>query len=174
MFYMIAHSTREWKEFVEILKALRINVLVDIRRFPTSKKFPWFSKENLERELSKEGIEYVWLEELGGYREGGYENHTRTKEYSKGIEKLIELGKNKRVAVMCAEIKWWKCHRRFVADSLVERGFEVFHVWDLNRIEKHEYLKYRERKIKCDKKALRRAKSKEQTSSSQHRHRNLR
>jgi 8-oxo-dGTP pyrophosphatase MutT (NUDIX family) len=151
LFFMLGHSTRDFGEFLSILKALQVEVLVDIRHFPTSKKFPWFSKENLEKTLVKEGIEYIWLEELGGFRKGGYENYTKTENYAKGIGKLLELGKNKRVAIMCAELKWWKCHRRYVADSLVEKGCEVIHVWDLKKKEKHEWLKYRERRVRCDK-----------------------
>jgi uncharacterized protein (DUF488 family) len=154
---MIGHSTRGWKEFLDILKNLNIEILVDIRHFPSSKKFPWFTKENLERELSKKGVKYIWLEELGGYRKGGYEKYTKSEEYLKGIKKLIGfvVGKpGKNIGIMCAEIKWWKCHRRFVADTLVEMGFDVFHVWNLDKIEKHEYLKYRDRKVKCDRPAI--------------------
>jgi hypothetical protein len=151
MIYTLGHSTREWKEFLRILKHFDIELVVDVRHFPTSKKFPWFCKEEMEKELPKEGIEYVWLEALGGYRKGGYEKYMQSNEFKLGLEKLIDLSKKKRVVIVCAELKWWRCHRRFIADELVKRGIRVVHIWNENRIEEHEYGKYVERKVACDK-----------------------
>ncbi len=153
MIFMLGHSTRSWKEFVEILKTFGIEVLVDIRRFPSSKKFPWFCREFMERELEREGIEYLWLQELGGFRKGGYANHTRTEEYKRGVEKLLKISKERRVAVMCAELLWWRCHRRYVADTLARMGERVVHIWNKDKIEEHEFEKYIERRVWCDKKA---------------------
>ena len=140
------------EDFVKILKKFGIEVIVDVRHFPTSKKFPWFCKENLENELKKEGIKYIWMEELGGFKKGGYINYTKTEEYKKGIEKLLQITKKNRVAVMCAEILWWRCHRRFIADTLLSMGKKVAHIYNENKVETHEYGKYAERRVWCDKK----------------------
>ena len=151
MVYLLGHSTRSLEEFLEILKEFKIELLIDIRHFPTSKKFPWFSRENLEKILPKKDIEYLWLKDLGGFRKGGYEKYTKTKEYQKALEKVLRLAREKKVALMCAEIKWWKCHRRFIADDLTKKGEKVLHIFGKDKIELHEYLKYRERKVSCDK-----------------------
>lgn len=151
--YTIGHSTRSWEEFVKILKAYEIKVIVDIRHFPTSKKFPWFCKEYMEKALKKEGIKYLWLKELGGYRKGGYANYMKTKEFEKGIEKLLEIAEKENTAILCAELLWWRCHRRYIADVLVKKGIEVVHIWDEKKNEKHEWQKYIERRVWCDKKA---------------------
>ncbi len=151
--YTIGHSTRSWKEFVKILKAYGIEIIVDVRRFPSSKKFPWFSKEHMEKALKGEGIKYFWIEELGGYRKGGYANYTQTQEFEKGLEKLLEIAEKGKTAMLCSELLWWRCHRRYIADILVKRGTEVLHIWNENKSEKHEYQKYIERRVWCDKKA---------------------
>ncbi len=150
---MLGHSTRSFEEFLEIMKNFNIEILIDIRRFPSSKKFPWFCKEFMEEGLKKEGIRYIWLPELGGFREGGYSNYTKTDDYRRGIEKLLRIAKEGKIAVMCSEIKWWRCHRRYVADDLVSSGEKVVHIWNKDRVEGHEFGKYIERRVWCDKKA---------------------
>ncbi len=83
-------------EFINILKNYKIALLIDVRRFPVSRKFPWFNKDNISEELKKEGISYLWMgEELGGFRRGGYENYTESENYKKGIEELIGISKKK-------------------------------------------------------------------------------
>ncbi len=159
MIFTVGHSTRTLEELVRILSSHKITAVVDVRHFPVSKKFPWFSRENLEKELEKHGIKYFWLgEELGGYRKEGYINYTKTDTYKKGIKKLLEIAKKERVAVLCAELVWWRCHRRFIADTLLEHGEEVLHIWDEKHVEKHEYKKYIERRVWCDKKVQKLAK----------------
>lgn len=154
MIYTIGHSTRKWEEFVKILKVYKIKAIADVRHFPSSKKFPWFCKENMEKALEKEDIKYFWIEELGGYRKGGYINHMKTEEFTKGIEKLLEITeKEENLAILCAELLWWRCHRRFISDFLVKKGIRVVHIWDENKREEHEYKKYIERRVWCDKKA---------------------
>ncbi len=153
MVYTLGHSTRSWEEFLRVLKAHGIEIIVDVRHFPSSKKFPWFSKEHMEKALEKEGIKYFWLEKLGGYRKGGYTNYMRTEEFKKGIEELLKIAKKGRTALLCAELLWWRCHRRYIADYLVKLGIKVVHIFDEKRVEKHELGKYADRKVWCDKKA---------------------
>jgi uncharacterized protein (DUF488 family) len=153
MIYTLGTSTRSLEQFIEILKKFAIEIVIDVRHFPTSKRFPWFCRKNLERKLRKVGIEYVWLEKLGGYRKEGYLSYTKTKEYKEGLERVIKLAKNKRVCIVCAELLWFRCHRRFISDDLVFKGFEIVHIFDKDRVEKHECKKLIERRVWCDKKA---------------------
>ena len=98
-------------------------------------RFNHFIKRNLHRELKKVGVDYLYLgKELGGYRKGGYENYTSTVNYEKGIRTLETIGKMKITAFMCAERLPWKCHRRFIARSLQERGWKVIHIIDEKRV----------------------------------------
>ena len=74
--YTLGTSNRSIKEFLEILKSYQIQIVIDVRRWPTSKWFEHFKKENLEKILSENNIEYLHFEKLGGYRTGGYEAFT--------------------------------------------------------------------------------------------------
>jgi uncharacterized protein (DUF488 family) len=137
--YTIGHGNRNIEEFIKILKYYDIELVVDVRRFPTSKKFPWFSINELSERLMKENINYVWLgEELGGYRKEGYENYIRSDKFREGINKIEELSKSKILAIMCSEKLWFKCHRRFIANILVEKGYEVIHIFDEKKKQKHK------------------------------------
>jgi uncharacterized protein (DUF488 family) len=137
--YTIGHGNRNIEEFIKILKYYDIELVVDVRRFPTSKKFPWFSINELSERLMKENINYVWLgEELGGYRKEGYENYIKSEKFREGINKIEELSKSKILAIMCSEKLWFKCHRRFIANILVEKGYEVIHIFDEKKKQKHK------------------------------------
>jgi uncharacterized protein (DUF488 family) len=137
--YTIGHGNRNIEEFIKILKYYDIELVVDVRRFPTSKKFPWFSINELSERLMKENINYVWLgEELGGYRKEGYENYIKSEKFKEGINKIEELSKSKILAIMCSEKLWFKCHRRFIANILVEKGYEVIHIFDEKKKQKHK------------------------------------
>ena len=127
--YTIGHSNRTMEEFLEILKAHDIENLVDVRRFPGSKKFPHFNKENFEKVVPENDINYFYLgKELGGFRKGGYRNYTKTKEFREGIEKLLEIGKRGRTVIMCSERLPFHCHRRFISRELVKSGSIVIHI----------------------------------------------
>ena len=131
--YTIGSSTRTKEEFLELLKAHGIKCLIDVRSFPTS-RFEHFKQENLKQFLNKNGIRYVYMgKELGGYRKGGYEAYMQTEEYKKGIEILEKIIKKEVVVVMCAEKFPWRCHRRFIARTLKERGIEVIHLIEKNK-----------------------------------------
>jgi len=128
--YTVGHSTRSLRELLEILDRYGVKVVIDVRRFPTSKRYPHFRRESLERELSARGIEYVWLgRDLGGFRRGGYESYMETEEFARGVERLLNLlERGKRVAILCRERLWFKCHRRFISDVLVGLGYRVIHI----------------------------------------------
>ena len=136
--YTIGHGDRNIEEFIKILKFYNIELVIDVRRFPKSKKFPWFSKDELSKRLLKENIDYIWLgEELGGYRKEGYENYIKSEEFKKGINKIEELS-NKKLVIMCSEKLWFKCHRRFIANILTEKGYEVIHIFNEKIKQKHK------------------------------------
>ena len=136
--YTIGHSNRELTTLMKILSKYDVKVILDVRRFPTSRKYPWFNKENLEKRLGEMGIKYIWLgDSLGGYRKGGYNEYMKTEEYGIGIKKLINIASSKTSAIMCSEKLWFRCHRRFISDTLVEKGFEVIHIIDENKTYRH-------------------------------------
>ena len=127
-------SNRNWEEFITLLGTYSIEMVVDVRSFPTS-KFPYFRKEPLLQSLAEKGVGYYYLgKELGGYRKGGYEAYTQTLEYLVGIELLERMASRCRSAFLCAERLPWRCHRRFIGRSLEERGWKVIHVLDEKRI----------------------------------------
>jgi len=136
--YTIGHSDRSLEEFLDLLRRHRVEVVVDVRRWPTSRHVPHFRREALEAALREAGMEYVWLgESLGGYRRPDYETYMGTEDWARGYEELRRLATSRVVAVMCSERLWFKCHRRFIADRLVRDGFRVLHIIDKKRVQEH-------------------------------------
>ena len=126
--WTIGHSNRSQRIFLEMLKEHEIEVLVDVRRFPTS-KVEHFKREAMEQWLPEQGIEYIWLgEELGGYRHGGYKAYMRTKLFKEGIKKLSEIANQKRICIMCLEPNPKHCHRRFLSTHLERKGVKAIHI----------------------------------------------
>ena len=137
--WTIGHSNRSLAEFLDLLKLYNVELVVDVRRWPTSKKFPHFAFAALADPLREAGIELVWLGDLlGGYRKGGYEAYTGTPDFQRGLELLEQRAAFRRTAVMCAELLYFRCHRRFIADALVRRGWRVIHVVDAKRTILHK------------------------------------
>lgn len=135
--YTIGTSTRRLREFIETLKYYRVERAIDVRHFPTSSRFPHFKKERLNRSLPGKGIDYIFLgEKLGGFRTGGYEAYMKTVEFNEGLRDLEKVAGEKVSAFFCAEKLFWRCHRRFVADALVKKGWEVYHVIEKGRVMK--------------------------------------
>jgi len=127
--FSFGHSTRKLEDFIAILKKNRVELVADVRRFPGSRKYPWFCRESLETSLKDNGIGYIWLgESLGGFRKGGYEAHTETGEFREGIEKLESLALANRVSFMCAEAFEGRCHRKHIARELEKRGWQVVRI----------------------------------------------
>ncbi len=119
---------------------------------PGSNKFPHFNKENLEKSLKKMNIKYIHLSCLGGrkkkelknvntyWKNKSFSNYADyaffSKDFKEGIKKLINLSSNNKLAIMCAEVLWWRCHRRIITDYLIKEGIEVFHIFNINKKEK--------------------------------------
>jgi MFS family permease len=139
--YSIGHSTHSLDELLDLLTSYRIGALVDVRRFPRSRKNPQFNKEALEEQLPARGIEYHWLgESLGGFRgsggKGGFQGYAaymETEDFQRGLTTLERIGANKLTAFMCAEKLFFRCHRNLIADALVRRGWRVYHIIEAGR-----------------------------------------
>ena len=152
--YTIGHSTHTLEEFVAMLKSFNIELLADIRSFPGSRKFPHFNKENLPASLAENNIEYIHLRNLGGRRKvnpescntgwrvaafRGYADYMETENFEKAIKKLEQIASAKRVAYMCAEAVWWRCHRSLVSDYLKNEGWTVLHIMGVGKSTEHPY-----------------------------------
>lgn len=132
--YTLGSSDRGAEEFISLLKGHWVEVVVDVRRFPTS-KFPHFRREELARLLEQEGIGYIYLgDQLGGYRRGGYEAYTRERAFQEGVDRVEGIVRTWRTAILCAERLPWRCHRRFIAAEMERRGWRVVHILDTKRI----------------------------------------
>jgi uncharacterized protein (DUF488 family) len=139
--FTIGHSTHELAAFLALLREAGIGAVADVRRYPSSRRMPWFNSGRLEPALREAGIEYAHLEGLGGRREGGlsgYTEHMATPEFEAGLERLLELAGGRATAVMCAERDWRNCHRRFISDTLSSRGHEVVHIPAGGELEPHQ------------------------------------
>jgi len=125
--YTIGYGNRKFEDFVSLLKRHRINIVVDIRRFPKS-VYLEYVKENLEKELPKFGIKYVFMgDTLGGFRRG-YEKHMETETYHEGIKNLLELTKQGKVVIMCLERSPKGCHRRYISQTLKDLDVRISHI----------------------------------------------
>ncbi|MGH7483563.1 MAG: DUF488 family protein [Longimicrobiales bacterium] len=150
--YTVGHSTREQAELVALLHAHGIRALVDVRRFPGSRRYPQFARDALSRWLPEAGIEYHHEADLGGrrkpdpaspntaWRNAGfraYADHMSTGTFRDALGRLVERAAVVPTAVMCAEAVPWRCHRRLIADALVAEGHEVRHILSLERADAH-------------------------------------
>ncbi|MCD6196397.1 MAG: DUF488 domain-containing protein [Staphylothermus sp.] len=137
--YTIGYDYRLFDDFIKILKHYMITKLVDVRRFPKSKLFV-YRKDVLEKVLPLYGINYYWLGyELGGFR-GGYLKYMSSQEFRLGIKKLIDIIVEPGygyTCIMCLEKNPRYCHRRYIAEELCRRGFQVLHIIDLGNTLTH-------------------------------------
>lgn len=155
--FTVGHGARPLEELLETLGEADVRVLVDVRRFPGSRRHPHFAREALERSLPRAGIAYEWQGDiLGGRRKAlplersrhpawrvdafrAYAEHMDTPPFRAALERLEERARaGERLAVMCSETLWWRCHRRLIADALVAQGFEVIHLLTPGKRQEHE------------------------------------
>lgn len=154
MIFTIGHSTHAIDEFCSILDTKKIELLVDVRRYPGSRRYPQFSKDALAQSLAEHRIEYAHMPGLGGRRKPltasawvhpgfrGYADHMRTREFIDALGDLEKMAMARTTAVMCSEGPWWKCHRRLLADALVLHRWEVAHLMPDGRTTMHEPTKF--------------------------------
>jgi uncharacterized protein (DUF488 family) len=152
--WTIGHSTRSIDELIAMLQSFGIRLLVDIRSYPGSRRYPHFNKEAFEISLPKNNIKYIHLKELGGRRKTnpdsaniawrndafrGYADYMETDTFKKAIDDLQWLADKERTAYMCSEAVWWRCHRSLVSDYLKSSGWTVMHIMEKEKAEEHPY-----------------------------------
>ena len=152
--WTVGHSTRSGEEFVQILLAHGVEVLVDVRTLSGFATLSAVQRGCVAATLKKNRIDYKHEPRLGGRRKPrpdshnsawrneqfrGYADHMETEEFKNGVRELLELASDRRVAVMCAEAVWWRCHRSLIADYLKAEGHEVVHILDEKKTEEHPY-----------------------------------
>ena len=143
LLHTIGHSTHAIEDFLALLGQHQIALLVDVRSYPSSKRWPQFNQEALRESVEHAGIDYGWLKGLGGRRRLGGESindgweHSAFRAYADyiagaegraALSELIELTSHKRTVIMCSEGLWWQCHRRIISDYMTVRGCEVVHI----------------------------------------------
>ncbi|WP_395517813.1 DUF488 domain-containing protein [Pseudorhizobium flavum] len=147
-FFTIGHSTRTITEFVDLLRAAEVQLVVDVRSIRRSRTNPQYNEATVGDALAAYQVGYVPIPELGGRRKRekaidqvlnafwkhrsfhNYADYALTDGFKDGLEQLLEVGSSRRCAIMCSEAVWWRCHRRIIADYLLGRGEEVFHIME--------------------------------------------
>jgi uncharacterized protein (DUF488 family) len=138
--YTIGHSTRTIEDFVKLLQAYEIEVIVDVRKIAKSRHNPQYNEDELSKSLATHNVSYLRIEGLGGLRHTttgsvntgwenlsfrGYADYMQTSEFTGSIQQLIEVATERRTAIMCAEVVPWRCHRSLIGDALEVRHIPV-------------------------------------------------
>jgi uncharacterized protein (DUF488 family) len=149
----VGHSNHPLEKLLVLLEAHGVERILDIRRFPASRRWPHFAASALARSLPAAGVDYVGLPELGGRRRPrpdsphtawrevafrGYADFMDTPEFAAGLDRVEGLAREKRSALMCAEALPWRCHRSLVADALLARGWDVEDLFPTGPPRRHE------------------------------------
>jgi uncharacterized protein (DUF488 family) len=150
----IGHSNHSAERLVDLLGQHAVEAVVDIRRFPGSRSFPHFNSDELSRTLHENGIDYHWIEALGGRRAKAkgfvspnmglrnesfrnYADYMLSDQFRSGIDHLTTIVRAKRTAIMCAESVFWRCHRRLVSDFVAANGGSVQHIFPSGDVRPH-------------------------------------
>ena len=151
--YTIGHSTRTTRELVELLRAHRVEQVVDVRTIPKSRHNPQFNRPTLSRSLHAVKIGYRHVKALGGLRHArpdsinlgwrnvsfrGFADYMRTDSFAAGLARLEQLAARRTTAIMCAEALPWRCHRSLIADALTVAGWQVRHIQSRKAARLHE------------------------------------
>ncbi|HMH42297.1 MAG TPA: DUF488 domain-containing protein [Pyrinomonadaceae bacterium] len=152
--WTVGHSTLSIEDFIDRLKSFEIQLLADVRSYPGSRRYPHFNKEKLKISLAEAGIRYEHFPDLGGRRRArpdslniawrnesfrGYADYMETNEFREGIERLLDVASTQRIAIMCSEAVWWRCHRSMISDYLKVKGTEVNHIMAMGKAEPHPF-----------------------------------
>jgi uncharacterized protein (DUF488 family) len=153
MLLTYGHGSEDSERTVATLRAAAVASLVDIRTAPGSRRNPQFARAAMEHWLPEAGISYRWEKRLGGFRKPGADNpdvawredmfrgyaeYMRSAGFLAAIDGVLAEAAGRRVAVMCSESLWWRCHRRLVADFVVvARRVEVRHLMHDGRLAEH-------------------------------------
>lgn len=154
----IGHSTRSITEFVDLLRRHHVELLVDVRAFPGSRRLPWFGSDALRESLEAAQIAYQHVRDLGGRRRAkdapeaasgcgdawrnasfrAYAEYVQSSSYVAALEQLVATSRAQRTAIMCSEAVPWRCHRWLVSDTLVASGIAVLHIVGDGPLRAHE------------------------------------
>jgi uncharacterized protein (DUF488 family) len=152
--HTIGHSTRSYAELLAALRAWGVATLVDIRQFTRSRANPQFNASALRRRLPRDGVAYIEMPALAGRRgrsktadpsrNAGWEHpafhnyadYAETPAFAEGLSQLLEVAAESTCAIMCAEVLWWRCHRRIVADYAITRRVRVLHIFTATKVER--------------------------------------
>lgn len=152
--YTIGHSNQPLEAFLDLLDTHGIRLLADIRRYPGSRKWPWFGRDSLPDSLAAKGIAYRHFPALGGRRSPtpdspngawrvpqfqAYADYMDTPEFREALDSLLALVPEGPVAVMCAEALPWRCHRNLLSDAVLARGVPVFHILGSGPLRPHAF-----------------------------------
>jgi uncharacterized protein (DUF488 family) len=151
--FTIGHSTHPIEAFLALLDAHRISLLIDVRSYPSSRRWPQFNQTELQRSLEVTGRAYRWSPSLGGRRQSkhadsphrawdhpafrAYADYAETPEFEAGLKELMRRASEVRTAIMCSEGLWWRCHRRIISDHLTLRRWEIMHVMPDGKLTTH-------------------------------------
>ena len=154
--FTIGHSSHPLGTFLWLLQQHQIGALVDVRRYPGSKRHPHFSRKELSGSLAEEDIEYHWLEALGGHRKRhqgdspspnrgiedesfrNYADYMATEEFRQGVTRLMEIARQRATTLMCAEADYRHCHRHLLCDYLTANGVTVQHILPTGEVKPHK------------------------------------
>lgn len=142
--FTIGHSTRDFDEVLAMLRANEVNALVDVRSFPSSRKFPQWNQDAIKEALPDD-TGYLWIRDLGGRRHTptgvespngawrvkafrDYADYMATDGFRSGLDELLAVASESTPAIMCSEAVPWRCHRRLITDALIVAGVEVFDI----------------------------------------------
>jgi uncharacterized protein (DUF488 family) len=152
-FTTIGHSNRSLDEFLDMLRAAEVELLIDVRAFPRSRTNPAFNVDDLPFELARCQIGYRHFPELGGRRPRqpgvganlnalwkvqsfhNYADYALGETFAGAFDELVRLGRERRLTLMCSEAVWWRCHRRIITDYLLLSGHDVDHLLAPGRTE---------------------------------------
>ena len=160
--YTLGHSTHTFQAFLDLLNHYQITHIVDIRTIPKSRHVPWFNESRLKKSLYKHHINYTHLSALGGLRRThqdspnkgwrnasfrGFADYMQTPEFFEGLKALNHIvkktrKKNKNVAIMCAEVLPWRCHRSLIADAEIIRHISVKEIISKTAVRNHKLTKF--------------------------------
>jgi uncharacterized protein (DUF488 family) len=150
--FTVGHSNRSIEDFIEILKAHGVERLLDVRRYPTSRKWPHFDAGALEASLRDAGVAYSGFPELGGRRRPradsphvawrkssfrGYADFMDTPEFARALSRVAAIASEAPSTLMCAEAVPWRCHRSLIADAFVARGWKVSDILTIREARPH-------------------------------------
>jgi uncharacterized protein (DUF488 family) len=154
MIFTVGHSTRRLDAFIKLLQAHAVDLILDVRKMPGSRRNPQFNIDTLPAALDQAGIGYQHLPALGGLRRANADNPTnagwrnlsfrayadymQTDAFKAGLEECIGLATNRRAALMCAEAVPWRCHRSLIADALLVRDIAVFEITSALSSRRHQ------------------------------------